>query len=156
MSRLARVAMLVAASASSSACIAGAQSPLATTVAGSPVPRPDTLPANSPAAPSSRAPVEYAMYVGEGVDGSRVFATASGDVRGRNWPQFAQRLGAPRFPEYPRTEPAFFTWLAERGWVLVQCERREETVGLLGDTDTVSRCWFRRENADPASDAFPR
>ena len=102
---------------------------------------PQAQPVHS-AAPQSR--VEYALYVGNGIDGARIFASAISDVRGRNWRDFAKRLQAERFPDYPRTEPAFFTWLAERGWELVECERREETVSLLRDRDVVTRCHFRR------------
>lgn len=122
---------------------AAAQAPLASAVQQAPAPRTE----------ASRARVEYALYSGNGVDGSRLFATAETEVRGKNWREFAQRLQAQRFPAYPRTEPAFFTWLAERGWELVECERREEVVALLGDRDLVTRCHFRRTVAGGAAPA---
>ena len=95
---------------------------------------------------SSVAPaVEYALYIGEGFGGARTLATPTSAVRGKNWAQFAERLGVARFPSYPQSEPAFFSWLGAQGWSLVQCTRQEETTGLLGDRDDVTRCWFRRE-----------
>ena len=93
---------------------------------------------------STETRLEYALYVGEGLGGRRSFATATRTIAGRNWQQFAERLRTPPFPEYPSTEPAFFNWLGERGWELVGCQRHDEIVGLLGDRDIVTRCYFRR------------
>ena len=106
------------------------------------------------ASASASERVEYALYVGEGLGGRRMFATATSEVRAKHWHQFAERLKTQPFPEYPRTEPAFFDWLAGQGWQLVQCERRDEVVGLLGDRDLVTRCYFRRvASSAPAPEA---
>ena len=103
------------------------------------------------APPAATERIEYGLYVGEGVGGPRMFATATSRVQAKHWHQFAQRLKTQPFPEYPSTEPAFFDWLAGQGWQLVQCERRDEVVGLLGDRDLVTRCYFRRvASAAPA------
>lgn len=118
-----------------------------------------SIPAESgtPGRPTASVPgtrFEYGLYVGEGLGGRRTFATGTSTVAGKNWRQFADRLGTKPFPEYPSTEPAFFNWLADQGWDLVGCERNEEIVGLLGDRDTVTRCYFRRV-AGPPADVAP-
>jgi hypothetical protein len=112
---------------------------------------PALQPADSLRFTARSSTVEYALYIGVGNGGGRTFATATRDVSGKNWAQFAERLGTARFPEYPRTEPAFFNWLASDGWELVECHRAEEVTGLLGDRDTVTRCHFRRAPSTPGT-----
>ena len=140
---VARTASLLALLIASAALPADAQSTASVASADTPSAAASTDRATAgPARTAAR--IEYGLYVGEGYGGRRSFTTGTSSVAGKNWKQFAERLKVEHFPDYPSSEPAFFDWLAERGWELVECERREEIVGLLGDRDTVTRCYFRR------------
>lgn len=149
---VARAASLLALLIASAAPPAGAQSTASAASADTPSAAASNDRATAgPARAAAR--IEYGLYVGEGYAGRRSFTTGTSSVAGKNWKQFAERLEAEPFPDYPSAEPAFFDWLAERGWELVECERREEIVGLLGDRDTVTRCYFRRAAGASAGSA---